>query len=134
MIVPIKNATRDYDAWGSGLFAAPRGKKKHRGRDYKFEAGAPVHAPEAGKIVRIGYPYPAPAPYRYMELLNEDHTILWRFFYVDPIVTPVNSVHAGQVIGYAQDITLRYDQRMANHIHVECIMDPDRFFKDHEGV
>jgi hypothetical protein len=129
MIVPITNESREYDAWGSGAFAAPRGSKKHRGRDYKFEPGAPVKAPEAGRIVRIGYPYKAPSIYRLIELLNEDHTILWRFFYVDPIVMAVNKVYAGETIGYAQDITANYDERMDNHVHVECIMDPDRFFK-----
>lgn len=131
MIVhPITHESRDYDAWGSGAFGAPRGNRRHKGRDYCYEAGAAVKAPMDGRIIRVGHPYGSPwLHYKLMELLTDDQSILWRFFYVEPIVVPVISVSAGETIGYAQDISAKYDDRMKNHVHVECIMDPDRFFK-----
>lgn len=130
MIHSITNESRGLDPWGNGAFGASRGRKKHKGRDYCFEPGEAVKAPMDGLVTRVGHPYNSPwLHYKLIELLTNDHSILWRFFYVDPVVVPVISVSAGETIGYAQDITLKYDQRMKNHVHVECIMDPDRFFK-----
>jgi hypothetical protein len=82
-----------------------------------------------GRIIRIGYPYSGEA-YRLIELLCG--AVMWRFFYVAPAVSEGAFVPALTILGHSQDISKKYQrgdrEPMPNHVHVECIMDPDAFF------
>ena len=126
----IAYAKREQDDWGSGDFAASRGGRLHLGRDYLCSPGDAIRAPMEGRVVRIGYPYADAPEYRLVELLTG--RVLWRFFYVKPVVLQGEFVTMAKVIGHAQDISKKYKSEnrgpMGNHVHVECIVDPDAFF------
>lgn len=118
------------DDWGSGDFAASRGDRLHLGRDYLCAPGEAIRAPMEGRVVRIGYPYSDAPEYRLIELLTG--RVLWRFFYVKPVVLQGEFVTMAKVIGHSQDISKKYQKAdrgpMGNHVHVECIVDPEAFF------
>jgi hypothetical protein len=126
----IMHQSRGLDVWGDGAFAASRGGRLHIGRDYRYAVGEGFETPMAGKVMRIGYPYASHPEYRLIELLTDERTILWRFFYLDPApgIKQNAQVTAGQLIGYAQNLSKKYEAGMTNHIHVECIVDPQWFF------
>lgn len=128
-IIPITNPKREHDNWGDGHFAASRSGRPHMGRDYEFSIGEVVRCPVAGTVGRLGYPYSGNSEYRLIEVLTHDHKMIWRFFYVNPTVRAGALVDAGDVIGVAQDIQKKYDRQMTNHVHVECIVDPELFFE-----
>lgn len=131
----ISYVKRGSDDWGSGAFAASRGSRLHKGRDYLCDPGAAIRAPMEGRIVRIGFPYSG-EEYRLVELLSG--AVLWRFFYVAPAVAPGAFVPALTIIGHSQDIGKKYvrgdREPMPNHVHVECILDPDAFFNFADAV
>jgi len=127
-IIPISNPKREHDSWGDGHFAASRGGRPHMGRDYEFAIGEAVRCPVAGTVGRLGYPYAGNAEYRLIEVLTHNRKMLWRFFYVRPAVRAGDVLEAGDTIGVAQDIQKKYDRKMTNHVHVECIVDPEFFF------
>ena len=135
----ISNPLRTRDDWGSGDFAASRGDRFHLGRDYLFRPGEDVYAPMEAVVVRLGYPYndsDSTSRYRLIEMLSFDAEtgakIIWRYFYVRPSVAVGERVRAGDLLGVAQDISKKYKkegrQPMGNHVHVECIVDPETFF------
>lgn len=131
----ISNPKRLNDDWGSGSFAASRGGRYHKGRDYLFEPGEEVRSPVEGTVLRLGYPYndsDSTERYRLVEILGSGRRVIWRFFYVRPCVAVGEMVFPAQMIGVAQDIAKKYKdpqrQHMGNHVHVECIVDPEAFF------
>lgn len=130
MTTRIAYEKRGLDDWGSGAFGASRGSKVHRGRDYLRQPGEAVRAPMEGRVVRIGYPYPNNMHFKLIEVLSG--SILWRIFYVKPCVVKGEFVTEGKILGHAQDISGKYVRStrgpMGNHIHVECIVDPEAFF------
>lgn len=128
-VFPITNAPRSIDGFGSGAFAASRGSRIHKGKDYEFKVGEVFKSPVGGTVIRIGWAYTGWG-YRIVELLSFDKTVLFRFFYVAPVVKKGDRVEAEQILGHAQDIKAKYGNGMTNHIHVECIVDPDAFFID----
>ena len=118
-----KRKGRGCDGEGSGAFAAPRGSKRHKGFDYRFTKGEIVTSPVDGIVTRLGYAY-KDEPYRLIEILSHKGYLLWRFLYVDPIVSPGNRVEAGQTIGTAQAISRKYGRKMTDHVHVEININP----------
>ena len=116
--VPLRGS----DPEGSGAFAASRGAKRHKGVDYAFEPGAEVKSPIEGIVTRLGWAYPN-APYRLIEILSHNGSLLWRFLYVNPVVRAGQQVAMGQTIGTAQKISDRYGEKMTDHVHVEVNVD-----------
>lgn len=135
-VLRISNQPRRQDDWGNGAFAASRGGRYHLGRDYLFEPGEEVRCPMEATVLRIGYPYSDDTSFRLIELLTfsveTSARIIWRYFYVRPCVAVGEVIGPGQLLGEAQDISSRYEkdgrQPMGNHVHVECILDPETFF------
>ncbi|HYD74293.1 MAG TPA: peptidoglycan DD-metalloendopeptidase family protein [Candidatus Binatia bacterium] len=117
---PTHGAVRGDDAFGSGDFGASRdgGKRKHEGVDYVIAPGAPVHAPIAGEVARLGYAYRGEGGYRIVEIVNSETKVKARVLYVAPTVEVGDVVVAGQEIGSAQDLNARYPG-ITNHVHVE---------------
>lgn len=134
----ISNPLRITDDWGSGSFAASRGGRFHLGRDYRFTKGSKVRCPVEGKVLRIGHPYSDDTSFKLIEILGAGGKVMWRFFYVSPVVSVGELVLPAQVIGTAQDVSSRYQQAgrqpMDNHVHVECILDPEAFFDEANRV
>ncbi|MHC4703362.1 MAG: peptidoglycan DD-metalloendopeptidase family protein [Planctomycetota bacterium] len=114
---------RGVDPKGSGMFAAGRGSKRHKGVDYRKAVGQDVKTPVAGIVTRLGWCY-KDEPYRLVEILSHKGAFLWRVLYVDPCVESGAIVKSGQTIGQAQDIASKYGGGMINHVHVEVSIDP----------
>lgn len=116
---PISPARVRQDNWGSGLFNAGRGSRKHQGLDLIAAPGSVIRAPLDGIVTKLGYPYRGNAAYRYVEITNPTGDRV-RVMYVDPAPGLLSRlVTKGEEIGTAQDITAKYGPGMVNHIHLE---------------
>jgi len=112
---------RGDDVYGAGAFGASRGggARRHRGADYIAEPGEIVRAPIAGVVQRIGFAYRGDERYRYVELSDASAQRAVRVLYVGPLVELGAVVRAGDPIGRAQDLSVRYPRGITNHVHVE---------------
>jgi murein DD-endopeptidase MepM/ murein hydrolase activator NlpD len=117
---PTHGAVRGVDAFGSGRFGALRdaGKRRHLGVDYVAAPGASVLAPLSGKVTQIGFAYDGAEGLRYIEIANPQTNFSVRVLYVAPSVAEGDMVSAGEAIGVAQDLAVRYPG-ITNHVHVE---------------
>ena len=83
------------------------------------EPGEIVRAPIAGVVQRIGFAYRGDERYRYVELSDASAQRAVRVLYVGPLVELGAVVRAGDPIGRAQDLSVRYPRGITNHVHVE---------------
>lgn len=120
---PVDHPLRGVDAYGSGAYGAVRdgGRRRHQGVDLMATAGEPVRAPIAGVVTRIGAAYAGQDRLRFVEIANAQTRYTARVLYVAATVAPGLHVDAGEVIGSAQDLTVRYSPRITNHVHVELV-------------
>jgi hypothetical protein len=118
---PTGHDVRGEDVYGAGAFGASRGggARRHRGADYIAEPGEIVRAPIAGVVQRIGFAYRGDERYRYVELSDASAQRAVRVLYVGPLVQLGAVVRAGDPIGRAQDLSVRYPRGITNHVHVE---------------
>lgn len=118
---PTGHEVRGEDAYGAGAFGASRGGgvRRHRGADYIAEPGEIVRAPIPGIVQRIGFAYRGDERYRYVELSDAVAQRAVRVLYVGPLVEVGAVVRAGDPIGRAQDLSVRYPRGITNHVHVE---------------
>jgi len=130
---PVGHAPRQWDAYGSGQFGAPRdgGARRHAGEDYTAEADQVVVAPISGFVTKIGYPYADDPQLRYVEITNPALKISARVFYVHPEVQVGAAIAIRAPIGTAQSLQARYPG-IINHVHLEIAngaeqkLDPSR--------
>lgn len=103
---------------GSGAFGVSRGggTRKHSGIDIVVRENEPIYAPFDMIFNRVAIPYANDNIYRGAEYLTDFGTV--KIFYFQPLTTKRNFLK-GDVIGYAQDISKKYDPRMTTHIHFE---------------
>ena len=136
-VIPTELEVRTPDKWGAGHYKAPRGKRTHNGIDYTCPAGYSVLAPVSGVVTKFGYPYGDDLSFKYIQISHTsaegdyDH----RIFYVSPGWEIGTNVKEGQVIGIAQDLTVRYPG-ITPHIHYEIklngeFINPNEFGSDH---
>jgi len=126
MISPTGKGLRS-DSSGDGRYGSPRGKRKHRGRDYLCEPDQGIVAPISGIITRVAYPY-ADKSYSGVEIEGKHLTV--KMFYLNPLPSFIRQeVFQGQIIGFAQNIAAKYkDSNMLPHIHLEITkVDPAIF-------
>lgn len=130
---PTHGKVRGTDAYGSGKFGARRdaGKRKHEGADFVVAPGADVAAPVGGVITDIGFAYQGKEKLNFIEIKNEALNLKARVFYVDPIVAIGQTIMAGDSIGAAENLALRYPGGIVNHVHVELhdamgVLDPEQ--------
>jgi peptidoglycan LD-endopeptidase LytH len=118
---PTHATLRTADAYGAGHFGASRdkGRRKHEGADFMVAAGAPVWSPLGGEVTEIGYAYADDRMLRFIEIKDAAQAMSTRVFYVDPAVKVGDLVKAGDKIGAAENLALRYPGGMTNHIHIE---------------
>lgn len=123
IIPPIEGPVRGIDAYGSGAFGASRdgGRRTHRGVDLVAEPGAPVRAPIAGVVTRIGAVYAAPDALRFVEIASPGAGVKARVLYVGATVKLGGTVAAGELIGRAQNLAQRYPGGITNHVHLEIV-------------
>jgi len=129
VIKPIVNPQVRNDSAGEGHFGASRGGRKHNGIDFVCTPEDFCFSPVAGEVTKLGYPYGDDLRWRYVEI-TDDRGLRHRLFYVSPAVDVGDNVRVGDIVGEAQDISLRYPaQGMTPHVHYE-VMDSSGEFLD----
>ena len=125
---------RECDDYGCGHFGAPRGSRKHEGRDIACYPGTLILPFEGGIVTKLGHPY-SDNPrteynelnYRYVEIQSDDGKRRWRYFYIEPSVKKGDKIYAYNPIGVVQDLRIVYGNKngkkeIVNHVHVELIL------------
>lgn len=128
---PLKR--RKCDTGGCGHFGAHRSAhpdKPHQGQDFLIAPGAAVFAPISGKI-RIAQPYATDNRFGGVEIKGNVYAV--KVFYFSPTVSGGDIVKAGDLIGYAQNLGIKYGSVVPNHLHVEVrragmVTDPSPYF------
>jgi murein DD-endopeptidase MepM/ murein hydrolase activator NlpD len=120
---PVDNPLRGVDAYGSGAYGAARdgGRRRHQGVDFLATPGEPVRAPIAGVVTRIGAAYAGQDRLQFVEIANAQTRYTARVLYVGATVALGSHVDAGDLIGSAQDLTVRYALGITNHVHLELV-------------
>lgn len=122
---------RGQDRHGAGHYGAPRSGRKHSGIDIIIHKNEAVTAYESGEVTKIGFPYnpndPKKGHLRYVEI-TVDSGDRHRYFYVDAFFVVGDLVERGDIIGYAQGLTVIYPG-ITEHIHFE-VMKPNKSFRD----
>jgi len=103
------------DVGGDGHHGAPRGSRLHDGIDFMCEPGQRIYAPISGDIIRPSSPYADDSRYGGLVIANDRITI--KLWYFNPSVRVGVYVGAGEVIGIAQDIGLKYYD-VTPHVHL----------------
>lgn len=108
---------RKCDAYGCGGFGASRdsGKRGHKGMDVVTSTGQKVFAPFGGKI-RTFEAYEGYSSLLGVEVKGASYKV--KLMYVLPVVKNGDRVKAGQLIGYAQSLQMKYPG-ISDHIHAE---------------
>jgi hypothetical protein len=116
------------DEWGNGQFGARRGTKKHDGVDLIVTPGQPIFSMISGAVEKYEQCYLHDSRWRGVQIANTQLRVeLW---YMDPrnTVAVDEFVNAGQMIGVAQDISVKYPPTkkiphdMTPHIHVRVTL------------
>ena len=110
--------TRKVDKWGSGQYGTGRHDHVHQGLDLQARPGDQILAPISGQVVRQANPYRDSKQYTGVVIKGTGE---WKgyevkIFYVNGLFC--GQVNAGDRIGTAQDISLRYPG-ITNHVHLE---------------
>jgi len=123
MISPTRKAARKSDNWGSGAYGTSRGQRRHKGTDFVCEPEQEIAAPIEGILIREARPY-VEGGFSGCVIQGEHITI--KMFYMKPDHQIIGSyVHQNDIIGVAQDITIKYPG-MTPHIHLEVeSIDPE---------
>lgn len=138
MISPTGYGIRHHDDHGFGLYGKPRSgkdrhgiKKIHKGADFICVPGQKIVAPADGNVVRIKLPYSKPIHgILFSGLLIRASDYEYTLFYFSPLNEVLKSrIQEGQLIGYAQDISIKYS-RMTPHIHMQIdSINPELFIR-----
>jgi murein DD-endopeptidase MepM/ murein hydrolase activator NlpD len=122
MISPTgKNLIRN-DEMGDGHFGSKRGDRTHKGIDLLCIPGQTIVSPIHGHVVRVAQPYEDAS---FLGLVIRNPNISIKLFYFIPLGIVGKWVKAGEPIGTAQNIGLRYkdvntgEVKMKPHIHME---------------
>ena len=118
MINPTGGIIRK-DSMGDGHYGTSRGAgKTHKGVDYRCKPGQDVLMPVSGRLVRVSRPY---SDRSLSGVKIQAKAMDLTMFYFAPDLNLIGKwVNAGEVIGIAQDVSLRYDKhKMFPHIHLQ---------------
>lgn len=129
--VPLKRrkGVGDFGAYRSAHPTVP-----HQGQDFLVKPGQEIYAPISGKI-RIAKPYASDNRFSGVEITGENYRV--KVFYISPILENGEKIKSGQLLGYAQDLSIKYGKGFLsqNHVHVEVrktgqtkAIDPDPYF------
>lgn len=129
------NQFRNCDAFGCGYYGASRGKRTHKGIDFKVNEDEPIKAPFDCTIVRYGYPYENDNLQRLVEIKGfgnySDYTA--KIMYIKPIHAIGTLINKGSTVCFAGNIKNKYGNSMINHVHFELykngiLINPEPFF------
>jgi murein DD-endopeptidase MepM/ murein hydrolase activator NlpD len=117
------------DSEGDGHFMSSRKRadgspKFHDGADFVVTPGQIIHSMINGKVEKYERPYLYDDRYHGVQIANQSLRV--EIWYMDPrnTVDVGQYVHAGEVIGVAEDISAKYSDKMTPHIHVRVTMLP----------
>ena len=127
---PLASTITRNDGRGDGKFGARRdgGSRFHTGRDFVCIPGEAVFSMIQGKVVKYERPYTKHPEWSGVQI--ENHIFRLEMWYMDPrnTVAVGQYVNAGEMVGVAQDISLKYppnkDGAMTPHIHVRLTLLP----------
>ena len=106
------------DPKGSGWYRSKRGKRLHAGLDFLCVPTQNVVAPISGTVTRKVIVYRGDSRWTGVEIVGPKGKV--KLFYVKPRVGIIGAhVHEGDVIGTAQDISVKYGPEMKPHVHLE---------------
>ena len=139
MISPTGHGIRGNDKHGFGLYGKPRaGKdrhgitKTHSGSDFiVFPIGQEIVAPATGLVMRIKYPYSKPVDgVMFSGIFVRANDYEYTLFYFEPLKIIIKTkIYEGQVIGHAQDISIKYSGMIPHvHFHYDS-MNPELFLR-----
>lgn len=139
MISPTGNGIRYHDEHGFGLYGKPRaGKDKHGidkihvGLDFIVHPiGQEVVAPSDGLVIRIKYPYSEPVNgIMFSGIFVRANDYEYTLFYFEPLKSILKTkIHEGQVIGHAQDVSIKYPG-ITPHVHLNFdSINPELFLR-----
>jgi murein DD-endopeptidase MepM/ murein hydrolase activator NlpD len=116
------------DLWGGGHFGANRGGKKHDGLDLIVDPGQAIFSMIDGTVEKYEQCYLTDPRWKGIQIANNQLRVeLW---YMDASNTVMAGefVTAGQHVGVAQDISIKYPRtekrpyEMTPHIHVRVTL------------
>ena len=117
LISPTGHGVRGYDAWGGGEYGARRTHGYHKGVDFICIPGQKIIAPISGEVVRVAKPY---VDWELSGIVLRSPEMEIKLFYFRPHDGLIGAyVEQGDEIGIAQDIRLKYDNRMTPHLHLQ---------------
>ena len=134
MISPTGHGIRYADKWGRGNYGASRdsGSRIHEGTDFVVSPiGQNIIAPTAGLVVRIKLPYANPVKgIMFSGILVRASDYEYTLFYFEPLKEIIRmQIEEGQIIGHAQDISIKYPG-MIPHIHMQIdSINPELFIR-----
>lgn len=105
------------DPAGDGRFHAPRGDRLHNGLDLLCTPKQPILCPIACHFVRISNPYASDNRWHGV-LLQIGHTEIFLWYLRPYYFRTWEELAEGEVLGMAQDISLKYGGGMLPHIHI----------------
>jgi len=116
---PVANPKIRIDKMGNGYFGSPRGERLHHGTDYLVQPGDPIFMTlKNAKIIREVRPYSDHPELSGIVVANL--ICINIIFYVEPLMSLIGEeVAQSQLIGYAQDVRLKYGHNMLPHVHSE---------------
>ncbi len=106
------------DSWGDGHYGASRGTRKHEGTDYLCVPGQNIIAPIIGQLTRTVFVYKDDLDWMGCEIVG-DNCRLYIFYMVPESTRIMSFVQAGDLIGVAQDISKKYNDKMMPHVHLQ---------------
>jgi hypothetical protein len=129
MISPTGSWKIRKDGWGDGKYNASRINADglhyaHKGTDLVCDEGQVLVASADVTFKREALPYLNDS--RYSGGIFENEWLEYKMLYFDPSLSVGQKVKQGQIVGYAQDISLRYPEndkngKMVPHVHFEVI-------------
>ena len=138
MISPTGNGIRSHDEHGFGAYGKPRAgsdnhgvKKIHEGTDFIAIPGQDIVAPTRGFVMRLKYPYGSPVKgVMFSGIFVRSTDFEWTLFYFDPLRAIINTeIVRGQLIGKAQDISIKYSG-ITPHVHFQIdSINPELFIR-----
>jgi murein DD-endopeptidase MepM/ murein hydrolase activator NlpD len=136
----IQPPLRVVDNWGQGHYGAPRGSRKHKGKDFACYPGSIIRSVKSGIVTKIGYPYDddndhdGKPDFTYVEI-TDTNGCKARYFYVKPCIAKGEWAYRGDVIGETQELGKKYEG-ITEHMHFEVknedgiFFDPDYYSED----
>ena len=116
------------DEWGSGRFGANRGRKQHDGLDLIITPGQPTFSMITGNVEKYEQCYTKDTRWTGVQIGNQLIRVELWYMNARNTVAVGELVLAGQVVGVAQDISVKYPPTekiphdMTPHIHVRVTL------------